>query len=119
MKEESHLRTLAETLRDAPTVRRAFGEAYESGGATVIPVASVLGAGGLGYGSGGPDAEPAVAGEGGGGGHGLRVRPLGVYVIRGGDVTWQPAFDLNRVILGGQLVGVLALLVVARALRRR
>ncbi|RPF26796.1 spore germination protein GerW family protein [Georgenia muralis] len=118
MREESHLRTLAETLRDAPTVRRAFGEAHESDGATVIPVATVLGAGGLGYGSGGPDAGPA-AGEGGGGGHALRVRPLGVYVIRAGEVTWQPVTDPSRVILGGQVVGALALLLLARALRRR
>ena len=119
MREESHLRTLAETLRDAATVRRAFGEAYEADGATVVPVATVLGAGGLGYGSGGPDSAPAAAGEGGGGGHALRVRPLGVYVIRGGEVTWQPVTDPSLVILGGQVVGALALLVLSRVLRRR
>ena len=41
---------------------------------------------------------------GGGGGFGVRARPVGAYVIRGEQVDWEPAFDLNRVILGGQVV---------------
>lgn len=56
---------------------------------------------------------------GGGGGFGVRAAPLGVYVVREGRVSWQPALDLNRAILGGQLVGALALLVLARAARKR
>ncbi len=58
-------------------------------------------------------------GSGGGGGFGVHVSPMGVFVIRGGEVSWEPAFDLNRVALGGQIVGAIALVVLARALRRR
>jgi hypothetical protein len=42
-----------------------------------------------------------------------------MYVIRDGKAIWQPALDLNRVILGGQIVGIVALLVLRSILRRR
>lgn len=58
-------------------------------------------------------------GSGGGGGFGVRAKPVGVYVVRDGAVQWQPALDLSRVILGGQLVGALALLVLGRLIRKR
>jgi len=34
-------------------------------------------------------------------------------------VTWQPAIDVNRAILGGQAVAALLLLLLTRVLRRR
>jgi len=77
---------------------------------TVIPAASVQG--GAGGGSGEEDGK-----SGGGGGFGLRARPVGAYVIRGGDVYWESALDLNRVILGGRIVVLVALLVL-RSIRR-
>lgn len=46
-------------------------------------------------------------GRAGAGAFGTHTRPLGVYVVRDGEVSWQPALDLNRVILGGQIVGAL------------
>ena len=49
----------------------------------------------------------------------VHVTPLGVYVIRGSDVTWQPALDLQRIITGGQAVGALAILTVLVGLLRR
>ena len=64
-------------------------------------------------------------GRAGAGGFATHTRPLGVYVVRDGEVDWQPALDLNRVILGGQVVGAvigaaLAItLPIAAALRRR
>lgn len=64
-------------------------------------------------------------GQAAAGGFATHTRPLGVYVVRDGDVSWQPALDLNRVILGGQIVGALVgtalaiTLPLARALRRR
>ncbi len=92
-------------------MRRVYGEPYERNGVTVIPAASVQG--GVGGGSGDePDGK-----TGGGGGFGIRARPVGAYVIRGEQVDWEPALDLNRVILGGQVVAVLALLVL-RSIRR-
>ena len=33
-----------------------------------------------------------------------------IYVIKGDDVRWIPAFDLNRVIMGGQIVAIVALI---------
>jgi hypothetical protein len=38
-------------------------------------------------------------------------------VIKGDDVRWQPAIDVNRIILGAQIVAVVALLT-ARAIVR-
>jgi uncharacterized spore protein YtfJ len=101
-----------EAGRDSLTVRRVYGEPYESNGVTVIPAASVMG--GVGGGSGDqPDGT-----TGGGGGFGMRARPVGAYVIRGEQVHWEPAFDLNRVILGGQ-VALVALLLLRSVKRSR
>ncbi len=93
-----------DAARESLTVRRVYGEPYERNGVTVIPAASVQG--GAGGGSGEEEGK-----TGGGGGFGLRARPVGAYVIRGEDVHWESALDLNRVILGGQIVAVVALLV--------
>ena len=102
-----------EAARDSLTVRRVYGEPYERNGVTVIPAASVLG--GVGGGSGDqPDGT-----TGGGGGFGVHARPVGAYVIRGDQVDWEPAFDLNRVILGGQVVALVALLVLRSIKRSR
>jgi hypothetical protein len=46
----------------------------------------------------------------GGSGFGLSARPVGAWVIKDGDATWRPAIDLNRVILVGQIVAIVALL---------
>jgi uncharacterized spore protein YtfJ len=106
------LAALTRAADDALTVRRVFGEPYTADGALVVPVASVLGSHGLA--GAGTTARAADAGA-----LGVRVRPLGVYVIRGERVTWQPALDLNRVILGGQVAGAVIALALAVALRRR
>lgn len=99
--------------RDAITVRRVYGEPYERDGVVVIPAAAVQGGGG---GGGGEDEE---GGTGGGGGFGMRARPVGAYVIRGDQVSWEPAKDLNRMILGCQVVALVALLVVRSIARKR
>ena len=106
-----------EQAKDAMTVRRVYGHPYEKKGLTLIPAARVQGAAGGGRGEG-PD------GEGRGSGFGVNARPAGAFVIRNGDVRWQPAIDVNKVILGGQLVVVAALflargVVKARATRGR
>ena len=44
-------------------------------------------------------------------------RPVEAYVIRSDEVYWESALDLNRVILGRQIVALLALLVL-RSIRR-
>ncbi|HEX5542215.1 MAG TPA: spore germination protein GerW family protein [Micromonospora sp.] len=93
-----------------------FGEPITRGETTIIPVARISGGGG-GGGGGGP--VPESHGRGGGSGSGLKVgaEPAGVFVIRNEQVHWRPSLDLNKVILGAQLVAVVALLVL-RAARR-
>ncbi len=140
---------LTKAAEDTFTVRRVFGEAYEREGVTVIPVARVAGmigtgsGGGMGKGTGmglgkkgerwqPVEDEPASAagtrnadgeaeGHGGGGGYGAYVKPIGVYVVSGAKVRWEPVLDMNRVILGGQILGAwaLGLALAAWALRRR
>ena len=110
---------ILEQARDTLTVRRVFGEPIERNGVLMVPVASVRGGAGAGSGESNESQEHAA---GGGGGWGVSARPAGVYVIKGGEVSWQPALDLNRVILGGQVVAIIGLLVlrsIVGRLRRR
>ena len=106
--------TLKETIdaaRDSMSARRVYGEAYERNGVAVIPAAALQGGGGGGAMEGGEESE--------GGGFGLIARPVGAYVIRGDQVSWQPAFGLNRLILGCQLLGLAAIVLTHRRLSRR
>ena len=100
--------------RDAMTVKRVFGEPYEKNGVTVIPVARVQGGAGGGGGEG-----PEGQGRGSGTGFGLSARPVGAYLIRGDEVTWRPAVDLNRIVLGGQIVTIVALLTIRAIVKAR
>ncbi len=109
----SFLETL-DKATDAMTVSRVFGAPIEKDGLTLVPVAAVLGGGGGGSGEG-----PQGQGAGSGGGFGLRARPLGALVIRGDEVTWRPTVDVNRMILGGQIFSLIALLVIRSILRSR
>jgi len=93
---------LLQGAKDAITVRRVFGEPIEHEGVVVVPVAKVAGGGG-----GGGDSE-----NNGGGGFGLGARPVGVYVIKNGQVSWRPAIDPIR-------VAALAVLALALLGRRR
>lgn len=75
-------------------------------------------------GSGNAGGEAGGEGSGGGGGFGVRVVAKGVYVVDDAGVRWQPALDLNRVILGGQALGAVVAFSAALAwglsrLRRR
>ena len=109
---------LMQQTRDTLTVSRLFGEAYKRNGTVVVPVAAVRGGGGGGHGEGGgPDGSGS--GSGSGGGFGLVAKPAGVYVIDGSNVSWRPAVDVNRIVLGGQIVAVVALLVLRSILRTR
>ncbi|MEU4692600.1 spore germination protein GerW family protein [Actinoplanes sp. NPDC023714] len=114
---------------NAAVAGRVFGTPVEKDGVTVIPVAVVSGGGGGGSGSGKaaaaaqestggePDGKPE--GEGSGGGFGFSARPAGVYVIKDGKVSWQPAVNVNAIVAGGQLVLLAAFLVARSILRGR
>jgi len=94
---------------DAMAIRHVFGDPIDREGVTFLPAAKVRGGAG-----GGGDSEGA-----GGGGFGVASKPAGVYVIRNGDAEWRPAIDVNRIVLGAQLVAIVALLVLRSILRRR
>jgi uncharacterized spore protein YtfJ len=100
--------------RDALTVKRVFGEPYEKNGVTVVAVAKVQGGGGGGGGEG-PEGE----GKGSGGGFGMSARPVGMFLIRGDELSWRPAVDVNRVILGAQIVAIVALLTARSIVKAR
>jgi uncharacterized spore protein YtfJ len=61
-------------------------------------------------GGGGGGQERGDDTAGGGGGVGLDAKPAGAFVINGGEVSWIPAVDFNRVIFGAQLVAIIALI---------
>lgn len=80
--------------REGSAIRRVFGEPIEHEGSTVVPVATVWC-------------------------FGLVVRPVGVYRITNGEVEWLPAVDVTQIAMGGQLVGIVALLVLRDVMKRR
>ncbi len=87
--------------RDAMTVKRVYGDPIEREGLTIVPAADVRGGGG-----GGSDSE-----NNGGGGFGLSARPVGVYIVKDGQVEWQPAVDASRLAIMGMATAIVALLV--------
>jgi len=107
---------ILDRVRDTLTIRQVFGEPYERNGTLIVPVARLAGGGGGGGGEGNSPAEGG--GRGGGGGFGFEARPVGAYVIRGGEVAWRPAVDVTRIALGGQMVAIVALLVLRGVIRR-
>jgi uncharacterized spore protein YtfJ len=96
---------------------KVFGAPITQDGTIVLPVARIGGGGGGGSGTG-PADEGGNAG-GTGGGFGITAKPLGVYVLREGKVRWIPAVDVNKVVLGGQLVAVAGMLLARALLRAR
>ena len=100
--------------RDTLTVKRVFGEPYEKNGMTVIPVARVQGAAGGGGGEG-----PEGQGKGSGGGFGMSARPVGAFLIQESTMTWRPTIDINRIILGSQIVAMVAMLTIRAIVKAR
>jgi uncharacterized spore protein YtfJ len=88
--------------RDVMNVKRVYGEPIERDGILILPAAKVAGGGG-----GGGDGENAS-----GGGFGVRATPAGAWIIRDGNVTWEPAIDATRIATLGMLVAIVFLLTV-------
>ena len=100
--------------KSALRVSEVFGTPYEKNGLTIIPAARISG----GAGGGGDQQEP----QAGGAGFGVSSRPAGAFVIKGDEVRWQPAVDVTRIALMGQVVAIVALLTVrtiVKALAKR
>jgi hypothetical protein len=79
-------------------------------GATIITVARI-----------GGKVRPAKpeSGDGSGDEVAVRARPVGVFVIRGDDVKWEPAVDTTRIALVGALTGLVAATLATLAMVRR
>lgn len=111
------------------SVSRSFGTAYKKDGLLIIPVAIVAGGGGGGGSESAsshhdldeaaaheaPSHEPAPAGSGGG--FGGVVLPVGAYVVKGEDVTWEPAVNVTLIALAA--LGVLRVLIRSTRRNRR
>lgn len=104
------IQELISGVRDTISVKRVYGDPYEKNGLTVIPAAVVRG------GAGGGMGEHDGTQTGRGGGYGVNVRPSGAWIIEDKTVTWKPAIDVNRIVLGSQLIALAAILVRGRIL---
>jgi uncharacterized spore protein YtfJ len=89
-------------VRDAMTVKRVYGDPIERDGVLVVPAAKISGGGG-----GGGDSE-----NNGGGGFGITAKPAGAWIIRNGEVAWEPAIDATRLGTMAMLVAIVFLLTV-------
>jgi len=93
----------AGAVRDQATAKRVFGDPLELDGVKIIPVAAVRRCG----------RQEGTEESGKGCGCSCNsARPVGLVVIRDGQVSWTPTLDLNRVILAA--AGVLGLLIFLR-----
>jgi uncharacterized spore protein YtfJ len=106
--------TILERAREALDAKHVIGAPYEKNGVTVLPMVSIRGGGG-----GGAGETPEGKGSGSGSGVALAAHPVGAYVIRGDRVTWVPSVDANRLILGAQIVAVVAMLMARSIVRAR
>ncbi|MEV6237489.1 spore germination protein GerW family protein [Lentzea sp. NPDC051838] len=103
---------LIASVKDSVEAKRVYAEPYEKNGVTVIAAASISG------GTGGGSGRDEKGQEGEGGGFGVAAKPTGAYVIKGDDVRWVPAVDVNRLIATIGAV-VIAAIFVARFKRGR
>jgi uncharacterized spore protein YtfJ len=109
------------TIRDALSARQVFGEPVARDGVTMIPAATVIGAGGGGGGSrrsGKGASEADEPDTGAGMGLGVIAWPSGAFEIRDDRVTWRPTLDVARIVFAALGV-VLALGMGALATHRR
>jgi hypothetical protein len=99
------LRDAVDAIVPNPAAAHVYGQPYETiAGVTVIPVAKVRGR-----------AKPSA------GDAELRLgaKPVGVFVVKDGDVTWVPAVDSTRIALLGELIGLVAATFATLAMVRR
>ena len=88
-----------------------FGTPYEKNGVTVIPAARIMGGAGGGEGpaaqagDGSTESGDATIATGSGAGFGVSGHPTGAFVIKGDEVRWVPAVDVNRLMFGFQSCG--------------
>lgn len=106
---------LADAIRDVmdrAVAGTVFGVPVRHEGVALVPVARMNA---WSYGEPTVDPPPGPAA----GGMRVAARPVGAYVLAGGRVSWRPAIDVNKIILGGQIMAVVALLTVRAVIRAR
>jgi hypothetical protein len=98
-------RQLIDGLETDADASRVFGQPYEtSDGVTVIAVAKVRG-------RSKPGADDTR--------FRLSAKPVGVFVVKAGNATWQPAVDAERIAIMGILVGLVSAVLAGIAMVRR
>jgi uncharacterized spore protein YtfJ len=105
------LRDALDAISDDGRPAHVYSQPYETAnGATIITVARVRGR-----------VHPAKreSGDGSGDEIAVRARPVGVFVIRGDDVKWEPAIDATRIALVGAVTGLVAATLATLAMVRR
>jgi uncharacterized spore protein YtfJ len=109
--------------KDSIGAKAVFGAPYEKNGLTIIPAAQFMGGAGGGEGqapaAGETEASVQTAMTGSGGGYGVSGKPTGAFVIKGDKVSWVPAVDVNRLMLGFQIVMVVFFLAIRSIAKSR
>jgi len=107
-----------DSLQKQADVDAVFGQPVVSGDKTLIPIASVTYAFGLGFeesqGAAGEGTRPLSDG-GAGGGAGVIARPLGLAEITPEHTRIEPVVDEQAVALAGIVAGAWAIFWIARA----
>lgn len=110
-----------EDMRDKASVNAVYGEPVSAGDRTIIPVADVKYAFGVGYGEGPTKSdeqeEPRTSGQGGGAGGGVAARPVAVLEITDDGVKVKPVVDEGRIAITGLFTGIWSIFWVAMTLK--
>jgi len=99
---------LLEKAKGGLETKLVYGEPYQVDGVTVIVAATV------GTGGGGGDSRDEKGRSGEGGGFGLSAKPVGAYVLKDGELRWESAIDVNRLVATFGLIAVAALFAATR-----
>src|SRR5438552_3695226 len=102
---EQVARTIESVMNEATraaNVSSVFGEAYQVGDKTIIPVARIRHA--MGFGAGSGSGLEQGSGTGGGGGSYSGARPVAVIEVEGGNVRIKPVTDNMPIALAGILL---------------
>lgn len=105
------LRDALDTMSTDGRLTHVYSQPYETAdGVTIITVARVRG-----------KLRPAKLepGDEPGDEIAVRAKPVGVFVIRGDEVKWEPAVDATRIALVGALTGLIAATLATLAMVRR
>lgn len=106
MEETQTVEKIADMLGTRAEARSVYGEPIVRDGVTIVPVARIRFGVGGGGGSKAGEKAGAATGQGQGGGGGLVATPAGFLIIRGGDVSFRPIRDTQRLSVLVLAVGV-------------